>query len=173
MEGMGNKCKILTLLAIYFIAISCKQNNNQKMQEANTTFGWSALDTGKIEKDYKFKTNSFSDAALLTRIEKQLKAYAAGTGERLKLVSPPIHHENDYVTSPENSAVARLDYEERIRAGQAKLDKIADDLNRDLKTLRNKYLHWNATYGEGFKKTASQANQPNFVGGKRKREIRG
>ena len=131
------------------------------------------LDTGKIEKDYKFKTNSFSDAALLTRIEKQLKAYAAGTGERLKLVSPPIHHENDYVTSPENSAVARLEYEERIRAGQAKLDKIADDLNRDLKTLRNKYLHWNATYGEGFKKTASQANQPNFVGGKRKREIRG
>ena len=51
---MGNKCKILTLLAIYFIAISCKQNNNQKMQEANTTFGWSALDTGKIEKDYKY-----------------------------------------------------------------------------------------------------------------------
>ena len=90
MEGMGNKCKILTLLAIYFIAISCKQNNNQKMQEANTTFGWSALDTGKIEKDYKFKTNSFSDAALLTRIEKTTQSICR-RHRRTPQVGKPTH----------------------------------------------------------------------------------
>ena len=49
----------------------------------------------------------------------------------------------------------------------------------NIKTLRNKYLHWNAFYGEGkgmmdsVKKVLAQANKPNFEKGIRTREVRG
>ncbi|ELY2018593.1 hypothetical protein SL053_002523, partial [Flavobacterium psychrophilum] len=131
--------------------------------------------TEKGLEKYEFKTTSYSDSVLLTNIETKLKDYAAG-GKRLKLLTPEMHHEPDYITSPEKAQIARMEYEERKIIGQSKLDLIAEEKNKDLKKLRNKYLHWNATYGEGFIKTLAQPNRPNFeslLGFKRKREVRG
>jgi hypothetical protein len=61
------------------------------------------------------------------------------------------------------------DYAEKEIKGKEQLDQ-AKAKNKDIKLLRNKYLHWNSTYGSSFGEQIIEKNKPRIVKEKRKRD---
>jgi len=124
---------------------------------------------------YDLKDTAFSNKEFLDGIKKSLKAYAFNRGCRydyVELVKRTILYR-------EGEGAVVLDAENKLQLQQQEI------ANKDIKRLRNEYLHWNANYGEGSDagdmidiikdsatKFLTQPNEPNFEGPTRTRHIR-
>jgi hypothetical protein len=126
-----------------------------------------------LYKKFKFADSKYSDANFLETIKKRLKEYANG-GKRFIYEHQTVPQRTIVSASDDYNAVFRE--EERRKKEEIELN---NEHNKDIKRLRNQYLHWNAAFGEGkhgaidtIKQVLAQANEPNLVGKERKREIR-
>lgn len=131
------------------------------------------LDEGKIKNKYQFtnKGHITNNIQFLERIKTKLHQYAFEGGAPLQFIELE-HHEPNYVTSPENAVKARIEFEQRKKAGQEALNKIAATKNADIMFLRNNHLHWNSVYGHDDENILLQGHAPRIENDKRKRKIR-
>lgn len=134
-------------------------------------------DEDGVIKNYDFTENKpvngiKENVTFIKKIKKVLQNYSFNGGnpitytEPLKYAEPKANH----ILSPTEIKEAK----ERYAKGQAKLDREADQINKDIKFLRYHYLHWNSTYGdpnEALGTWLSGKNKPNIVKGKRKRDV--
>ncbi|MCS4304602.1 hypothetical protein DRF65_26825 [Chryseobacterium pennae] len=124
-----------------------------------------------VTDDYKFQENWISDnVKFLEGIKEKLKQYSFNGGKPLVFTEPEVYKEPPIVhATGDRKAVA--DWQQRQLEGQRRNDAEAEKKNKEIKFLRNHYLHWNATYGQSGSDLISQKNYPNIVDGKRKRTV--
>lgn len=98
------------------------------------------------------------NVSFLYRIEKRLYEYAFKGGEKYI-----------FEKTLKQAIEVLKDYAEKEIKGKEQLDQ-AKAKNKDIKLLRNKYLHWNSTYGSSFGEQIIEKNKPRIVKEKRKRD---
>lgn len=125
----------------------------------------------KIFSEYTFKENKIDENVnFLNKIKERLDQYAFKGGTIYKFEEAEKFRQPDVVYAPEQSHQVLQEYHERQIKGQQVLDEAASKKNKDIKILRNHYLHWNSVYGSaGFIDVVSQPHAPNKENGKRKR----
>ncbi|MDH6253881.1 hypothetical protein M2347_003608 [Chryseobacterium sp. H1D6B] len=133
------------------------------------------IDKGQLINLYKFTNNWISgNTAFLENIKQRLNDYSFNGGkpftfiEAETYVEPPIV----YASNSPNAQQYAYAREQRQLEGQARMNAEAEKKNEFIKFLRNHYLHWNSSYGQGALDTVVQKNKPNIEGGKRKRAVR-
>ncbi|ELY2018335.1 DUF2235 domain-containing protein, partial [Flavobacterium psychrophilum] len=154
-------------IPLHHMAEICKLKNVPITKESVTEFK-------------NFKENSkingiTGNVAFLTRIKSILHDYTFSGGKPLEIIEPPRN-------KPEPSNKEKRDIHEIAKDNtrvvkEVRLDIINDevafnDLNKDIRFLRNHYLHWNSTYGEKGIDIGVQKNYPRILNGKRERHVR-
>jgi hypothetical protein len=130
-----------------------------------------ALIKQKIFTDFKFEKNKIrGNVEFLNKIKKRLFEYAFEGGVLYEYQEAEKFRQPDVMYAPEQSHQVLQEYRERQIAGQKELDEAAYKKNKNIKILRNHYLHWNSVYGSaGIIDVVSQPHSPNKENGKRKR----
>ncbi|MDC8100906.1 T6SS phospholipase effector Tle1-like catalytic domain-containing protein [Chryseobacterium rhizosphaerae] len=124
-----------------------------------------------VTDDYKFQDNWIpGNIAFLEGIKEKLKKYTFNGGSPLAFIEPEIYKEPPVIHAT-GDRQSVFEWQQRQLEGQQRNNVEAHKKNREIKFLRNHYLHWNATYGQSGSDLISQKNYPNIVNGKRKRKI--
>ncbi|MEB3801629.1 DUF2235 domain-containing protein [Flavobacterium columnare] len=100
--------------------------------------------------------------AFLERIKKKLEDYTFNGGMPFGFIEykePATIYETDA-----SKASVNKEREEREKQKE-------EEINKDIRFLRNHYLHWNATYGSSGIDLLVEKDYPNIVNGKRKRNV--
>lgn len=129
------------------------------------------VDEGLLYEFKNFKDNWIpGNTSFLEGIKEKLKNYTFSGGNPLQFMEPKEYKEPPVVHAL-NDRRAVFEWQLRQLEGQARNNAEADKKNKEIKFLRNHYLHWNATYGQSGSDRISQKNYPNIVNGKRKRTV--
>lgn len=124
-----------------------------------------------VTDDYRFQNNWIpGNTAFLEGIKEKLKNYTFNGGPPLVFIEPEAYKEPPVIHATGDRR-AVLEWQQRQLEGQKRNDAETDKKNREIKFLRNHYLHWNATYGQSGSDLVTQKNYPNIVNGKRKRTV--
>jgi len=133
------------------------------------------IDKGSLINLYKFTSNWIKgNTSFLETIKSRLQDYSFNGAApfvyvaRQTYLEPPIM----YATNSPDASIYLTERNRRQMEGQAKMNVEADKKNEYIKFLRNHYLHWNSSYGQGALDTVVQKNYPNKENGKRKRHVR-
>ena len=115
-----------------------------------------------------FRENTFvhvegGNITFLKNVKTILRNQTFEGGQPLLFKEYEVYKEPPIVHAPEDTK-AVTNWQKRQQEGQQRLNAKIDKENELVRSLRNNYLHWNATY--------NITNFPNIVGGKRKRHIR-
>jgi uncharacterized protein (DUF2235 family) len=135
----------------------------------------------KLEKVIKFKNFKENTAingiannvAFLKHIKEILHYYTFKGGKPLIIRQPPKKVTTEDTEKGHNSMVqdnTRVVNDIRIDVINDEIE--FDELNKDLRFLRNHYLHWNSTYGVKGVDLAIDKNYPRILNGKRERHVR-
>jgi len=134
------------------------------------------IDDSTVLKNYNFRDIKaiLENIKFLNNIETKLHKYAFEGGEKYVFEEPQTFTQPDIVYDPQHATKALQEYEERQITGQKQLDEAIALKNKDIKFLRNNYLHWNSVYGQDdVVDEIAQPHKPNIdENGKRKRHIR-
>lgn len=129
------------------------------------------VNNGGIIDDYKFQANWIPDnVKFLEGIKEKLKKYTFEGGAPLVFMEAEVYKEPAIVHAT-GDRKAVTEWQQRQLEGQRHNDTEAEKKNKEIKFLRNHYLHWNATYGQSGSDLITQKNYPNIVDGKRKRTV--
>ncbi|QYS91851.1 hypothetical protein JJC04_03995 [Flavobacterium covae] len=121
-----------------------------------------------------FKENTYNDPkahtlgnhivgniAFLERIKKKLEDYTFNGGMPFGFIEykePATIYETDA-----SKASVNKEREEREKQKE-------EEINKDIRFLRNHYLHWNATYGSSGIDLLVEKDYPNIINGKKKKK---
>ena len=120
-----------------------------------------------IKTGYNFKTNWITDnVAVLNELKSYFVAYSFEEGY-------PLVYRNEENGVKYPVAYHESFFEKKQGTAKTKSYRLDDPVARKeaLRNLRNHYLHWNSTYGQGDIDILVQTNYPNIEGGIRKRKI--
>lgn len=125
----------------------------------------------KIFIDFKFNENKIVDNVhFLNEIKERLYQYAFEGGTVYEYEEASKFKQPDLIYASEQSHQVLQEYHERQIKGQHELNEEAFEKNKNIKHLRNNYLHWNSVYGsKDVTDVAAQPNAPHKESGKRKR----
>lgn len=129
------------------------------------------ISIANVKKEFDFKKNKFEDnIKFLIEIKERLYQYAFNGSAVFEYEEAPKFKQPDVMYDPQQSHKVLQEYHERQIEGQKELDKAAAEKNKNIKLLRNKYLHWNSVYGsKDLTDIALHPHAPNKENGKRKR----
>ncbi|POR24712.1 hypothetical protein BWK58_07780 [Flavobacterium columnare] len=108
-------------------------------------------------KEHTLGNQLVGNVQFLERIKKKLEDYTFNGGDPLTFIA----YKEPEATAGSKSAT-------HIAEGEKQKES---EINKDIKFLRNHYLHWNATYGNSGIDILVQKDYPNIVKGKRKRNV--
>ena len=133
--------------------------------------------------DFKnFKENTAingiaNNVAFLKHIKEILHDYTFKGGKPLIIMESLKDTEKMYNSIVQDNTRVAKDVRIDVINDDVRIDVINDEvsfneLNRDLRFLRNHYLHWNSTYGVKGVDLAIDKNYPRILNGKRERHVR-
>jgi hypothetical protein len=143
-----------------------------------------------IYTDFAFKENTYNNTdkntlgngikrnvQFLTHIKEILHDYTFKGGKPLIIMESLKDTEKMYNSIVKDNTRVAKDVRIDVINDDVRIDVINDEvsfneLNRDLRFLRNHYLHWNSTYGVKGVDLAIDKDYPRILNGKRERHVR-
>ncbi|SPE77292.1 hypothetical protein FLACOL_01285 [Flavobacterium columnare] len=110
-------------------------------------------------KEHTLGNHIVGNIAFLERIKKKLEDYTFNGGMPF-----------GFIEYKESATIYETD-DPKASVNKEREKQKEEEINKDIKFLRNHYLHWNATYGSAGIDLLVEKDYPNIVNGKRKRNV--